>query len=83
MVTSRDKNDDVIIIVTSQKRYSYIRSYLTQENTSTKFQGSIINFSRVLVGGASKPPPAPRNIFDTPHQVGLTQEFYRKRTRLA
>ena len=55
MVTSRDKNDDVIIIVTSQKRYSYIRSYLTQENMSTKFQGRIINFSRVLVGVSKAP----------------------------
>ena len=55
MVTSRDKNDDVIIIVTSQKK-SYIRSYLTQENMSTKFQGRIINFSRVLVGGFKAPP---------------------------
>ncbi len=72
MVTSRDKNDDVIIIVTSQKLYPYIRSCLTQENMSAKFQGRIINFSKVLVGGFKAPPPAPRIIFDTPHQVGLS-----------
>ena len=68
MVTSRDKNDDVIIIVTSQKRYPYIRSCLTQENMSAKFLGRVINFSR----GGHQSPPAPRIIFDTPQQVGLS-----------
>ena len=72
MVTSRDKNDDVIIIVTSQKIYSHIRSYLTQENMSTKFQGRIINFSRVLVGGLQSPLRTTYSNFDTPHQVGLS-----------
>ena len=55
MVTSRDKNDDVIIIMTSQKIFSHIRSYLSQYNMSAKLQGHIINFSMVLVGGSKAP----------------------------
>ena len=53
MATSRDKNDDVIIIMTSQKKISTYSKL--KDNMSAKFQSRIISFSRILVGGSKAP----------------------------